>query len=115
MTKEQAGEWLMHNRYFAEQWCKRVKIDPNDLSTFDVEIMKGEYEASLYRCKHCNEIKPKHEFNSFDNTRVSLRCKPCQKRIDHKLVVFEDGLLKTKQVKGFNWLLGYSVIEKRYE
>jgi hypothetical protein len=31
------------------------------------------------------------------------------------LVVFEDGLLKTKQVKGFNWLLGYSVIEKRYE
>ena len=115
MTKEQAGEWLMHNRYFAEQWCKRVKIDPNNLTVSEVKSMKLEQENELYRCKHCGEVKHKDEFNSFDNTRVSLRCKPCQKRIDHKLVVFEDGLLKTKQVKGFNWLLGYSVIEKRYE
>ena len=114
MTKEDAGEWLMHNRYFAEQWCKRVKIDSNDLTTGDVETMKTEKEKDMYRCKHCGEIKHKSEFNTFDATRVSMRCKPCQKRIDHELTVFEDGYLKTNQVKGYNWLLGYSTNDKRY-
>ena len=114
MTKEQAGEWLMHNRYFAEQWCKRVGVNPNDLTVDQVKIIKDEYEHDLYRCKKCGEVKHKDNFNSFDNTRTSLRCKPCQKRVDAHVTIFEDGYLNTRQVKGFNWLLGYSVIDKRY-
>jgi len=114
MTKGEAGEWLMHNRYFSEDWCRRTGVDPNDLTIDDVKAIKDEMDNDMYRCKRCGETKHRREFNSFDATRTSVRCKPCQKRVEPNTKIFKDGKLNTRQVKGFNWLLGYSLLDKRY-
>ena len=44
MNKEEANKWLITNIYFAQKWCEEKGVDPNNLSTYDVEIMKQDKE-----------------------------------------------------------------------
>jgi hypothetical protein len=60
-------------------------------------------------CDCCREEKPLSEFIKYTRSwSYSVKCKDCT-RPPKEVVIFKDGKLNTRQVKGFNWLLGYSI------
>jgi hypothetical protein len=54
-------------------------------------------------CPKCNETKSVDEF--------SKHCKDCQVDRRTETEIYKDGMLNTNQGKGYNWLLGYSIIK----
>lgn len=60
-------------------------------------------------CPVCETEKPLNEFIKYARAHsYSVKCKACtapKKEIE----IYKDGKLNTKQVKGFNWLLGYTL------
>ena len=60
-------------------------------------------------CPKCDQTKSVDEFSRFDKWKhLSKHCRDCQ--ADKKETeIYKDGMLNTKQEKGYNWLLGYPI------
>jgi hypothetical protein len=63
-------------------------------------------------CPKCNETKSVDEFSRFDKWKhLSKHCSNCQADRRTETEIYKDGMLNTNQGKGYNWLLGYSIIK----